>query len=164
MKVAAAGGLSWGLGPPAAANGFSSGGTMRSLRRRFVVRSGTPADAGAAAVELALVLPLFVVLIFGAISFGRAYTNSIQLAGAAREGARTMAVKEDEAAARQSAKDSYAALTDADITFVYSTGDSTCPPDTYVTVTTTHSDFELDFLLFTLDRDLHGTGAMRCGG
>ena len=43
---------------------------------------------GAAAVELALVLPLFLVLIFGTVEFGLALHAKGLLASAAREGAR----------------------------------------------------------------------------
>ncbi|WP_137122227.1 TadE/TadG family type IV pilus assembly protein [Segeticoccus rhizosphaerae] len=45
-------------------------------------------DRGAAAVEMALVLPLLIVLLFGIIDFGRIYTAQIQLSQAAREGVR----------------------------------------------------------------------------
>ncbi|MFW6188855.1 MAG: TadE/TadG family type IV pilus assembly protein [Planctomycetota bacterium] len=43
---------------------------------------------GQAVVEFALVLPLFVLLVFGALEFGRAYYNIHLLTNAAREGAR----------------------------------------------------------------------------
>jgi len=45
-------------------------------------------DRGAAAVEMALVLPLLLFLLMGMIDFGRAYSAQIQLAQAAREGVR----------------------------------------------------------------------------
>ncbi|MHB8185055.1 MAG: TadE/TadG family type IV pilus assembly protein [Dermatophilaceae bacterium] len=45
-------------------------------------------DRGAAAVEMALVLPLLLFLLMGMIDFGRAYNAQIQLSAAAREGAR----------------------------------------------------------------------------
>ena len=41
-----------------------------------------------AVVEFALVLPLFVLLVFGAVEFGRAYLRQHLLTNAAREGAR----------------------------------------------------------------------------
>lgn len=44
---------------------------------------------GQAVVEFALVLPLFVMLVFGALEFGRAYYCVHLLTNAAREGART---------------------------------------------------------------------------
>lgn len=69
-----------------------------------VRRSSRPApgaDTGAAAVELALVLPVIVLLLVGLIQFGRAYSLQIQLTGAANDGARYLAVHPaDEAGAR----------------------------------------------------------------
>ena len=49
---------------------------------------GGGCDQGAAAVEMALVLPLLLVLLFGIIDFGRALNAQIMLTEAAREGAR----------------------------------------------------------------------------
>jgi hypothetical protein len=45
-------------------------------------------DAGAAAVEFALVLPLLLVIVFGIIDFGRMLNAQITTSQAAREGAR----------------------------------------------------------------------------
>ena len=45
-------------------------------------------DRGAAAVEMALVLPVLLFLLMGMIDFGRAYSAQIQLSQAAREGVR----------------------------------------------------------------------------
>lgn len=49
-------------------------------------------DEGAAAVELALVLPLLLLLVFGIIEFGRVFNASIEMSGGAREGARAIVV------------------------------------------------------------------------
>lgn len=49
------------------------------------------AQDGAAAVEMALLLPLLVVLAFGIIEFGTAYNRSQGMAAAVREGARLAA-------------------------------------------------------------------------
>lgn len=45
-------------------------------------------DRGAAAVELALVLPVLLMIIFGIIDFGRMLNAQVTLTEAAREGAR----------------------------------------------------------------------------
>jgi len=45
-------------------------------------------ERGAAAVEMALVLPVLLFLLMGLIDFGRAYSAQIQLSQAAREGVR----------------------------------------------------------------------------
>ena len=49
-------------------------------------------EAGVAVVEFALVAPLLLVLVFGIIDLGRAYSTLNQLAASAREGARYAAV------------------------------------------------------------------------
>ena len=43
---------------------------------------------GTALVEFTLILPLFLMLLFGIIDFGRAYSASVTLTNAVREGAR----------------------------------------------------------------------------
>jgi Flp pilus assembly protein TadG len=60
--------------------------TIASTNRR-----GTN-EAGAAVVEFALVAPLLLILVFGIIDLGRAYSTLNQLAASAREGARFAAV------------------------------------------------------------------------
>lgn len=57
-------------------------------------RPATPApgEEGAAAVEMALVLPLLLLLLFGIIDFGRALNAQITVTEAAREGARAAAL------------------------------------------------------------------------
>jgi Flp pilus assembly protein TadG len=49
-------------------------------------------DTGAAAAELALVMPLLLLLLFGIIDFGRMLNAQITLTQAAREGARAQAL------------------------------------------------------------------------
>ena len=49
-------------------------------------------DRGAAMIELALILPILVMLLVGIIDFGRAYSAQVSITGAAREGARTLAL------------------------------------------------------------------------
>ena len=61
-------------------------------------RAAADRQSGAAAVELALVLPILLVLVFGIVDFGRAYNAQISLTQAAREGARVRALGGDAAA------------------------------------------------------------------
>lgn len=56
--------------------------------------STTPRDRGAAAVEVALLLPILLVLVMGIIDFGRALHAQITLTQAAREGVRVAALKQ----------------------------------------------------------------------
>jgi Flp pilus assembly protein TadG len=50
-------------------------------------------ESGASAVEFALILPLFLLLVFGMIDFGRAYNMQMTLTDAAREGVRPLALR-----------------------------------------------------------------------
>jgi Flp pilus assembly protein TadG len=49
------------------------------------------ADRGAAAVEMAIVIPVLLMILFGIIDFGRMYNAQVTLTDAAREGARAAA-------------------------------------------------------------------------
>ena len=61
-------------------------------------------EKGASAVEFALVLPIFLMLVFGIFQFGIAFNNWIAITHAAREGARLAAVGQyDEQRVRDSA-------------------------------------------------------------
>lgn len=55
-------------------------------------RGGTREDAGAAAVEFALVSVLLLMMIVGIVEFGRLYSAKLAVTHAAREGARQAAV------------------------------------------------------------------------
>lgn len=55
-------------------------------------RRGRRRERGAAAVEMALVLPILISLVFGIIDFSRIFNAEIQLSQAAREGARLAAI------------------------------------------------------------------------
>jgi Flp pilus assembly protein TadG len=71
-------------------------------------------ETGAAAVEFALVMPVFFLIVFGIIDFGRAYFTTSSLTHAAREGVRVVALggSADEAEART--VDAAAGLSDVD--------------------------------------------------
>jgi len=49
-------------------------------------------DRGAAAVEMALVLPLLLLVLFGLVDFGRGFNAQMQVTQAAREAVRVMAL------------------------------------------------------------------------
>lgn len=59
---------------------------MKALPRRF---QGRHVQRGVAAIELAIVLPCFLLLIFGGISYGIALYNQAVITNASREAART---------------------------------------------------------------------------
>ena len=54
-----------------------------------------PRERGAAAVEMALVLPLLILLVGGIIDFGRAFMTQVVVTNAAREGTRVAVVTKD---------------------------------------------------------------------
>ncbi|MHA6524910.1 TadE/TadG family type IV pilus assembly protein [Tessaracoccus sp. G1721] len=113
---------------------------------------------GAAAVEFALIILPLVTLILGGAEFGYLLYLQGSAAGAAREGARVMAITKDEGLARAAAV-SYSP-TPAVVTF-----SSTCGPGaSSVTAIVTYSGANLTgFFPFMPDQAI-GTGTMRCGG
>src|SRR5262245_7927687 len=60
---------------------------MRAMKILTGKRPGGHARRGAAAIELAVILPLFLLLTFGAIDFGRFAARAIAVDNAARAGA-----------------------------------------------------------------------------
>lgn len=68
---------------------------MKSWLRRSTISAGPSRltlDRGAAAVEMAVVLPVLLLVLFGLIDFGRAFNEQIQLSQAAREAVRVVAM------------------------------------------------------------------------
>jgi Flp pilus assembly protein TadG len=61
-------------------------------------RRRSPKDRGAAAVEMAIVLPLLLLLLFGIIDLGRLLYTQVELSSGAREGARIAAINHPSAA------------------------------------------------------------------
>ena len=77
---------------------------IRGVRK--AVRSIRATETGQSLVEFAMVLPLFLVLLFGLVDFGRAFYSWILITNAAREGARTGAVQKDWASMQSAAYNS----------------------------------------------------------
>ena len=61
-------------------------------------------ERGASAVEFALIVPLLVLLVLGIAEFGHAFQVQGTLSAAAREGARAMALRNDQAQAKDAVK------------------------------------------------------------
>lgn len=123
-------------------------------------------ERGAAAVEFALVVPLLLLLVLGIAEFGRAYNISSTLAGAAREGARTMALENSTSAARSAAQGAATGLglSASQITVT----PSSCPTSSTgsTTLVTVRITYPMTFVSGLLGSSvtLHGTGVMRCNG
>ena len=108
-------------------------------------------------------LPILVVLVLGIMEFGRVYNAQISLTSAAREGARVMAIENDQPNAREAIRTSSPSLnpqvTDSQVAF----SPTACTAGTMENVTVT---YEFSFLtgFFGEGMTLTGKGAMRCGG
>lgn len=70
---------------------LTTSGNLRSSR-------GTRGERGQATVELALVLPVLLLILFGIMEFGRVFSAYLVITNAAREGARLAAVGADDTA------------------------------------------------------------------
>lgn len=115
-------------------------------------------ERGAAAVEFALILPLLTVLLFGIIEFGRAYNAQVTLTHAVREGARALAIGDEdpELVTRAAAP----ALDAAELVITVSECD---PGDSGTVSATYHFEYTIP-LFYTGTQDLTAEGVMRCGG
>lgn len=127
-------------------------------------------DDGAAAVEMAIILPLMLLLVFGIIDFGRMLNAQIEVSAAAREGARWAAMGQTGVPAR-------AALAAPNLSGM-STSVTACPATPALTsnatvVTTYTFQFITPFGNFknffggpagASTKTLTGRGVMRCGG
>lgn len=115
-------------------------------------------EDGAVMVELALVLPLLLMLLMGIVEFGRAYNTQISIQGAAREGARALALRKDgtaEAAVRNSAPS--VNIDGVALTPCPATGDGTAR-----VVVTESFTFGIPFVTLGT-KTLTATATMRCG-
>lgn len=130
-------------------------------------------ERGAAAVEFALVLPVLLVLVLGIVEFGRAYNVQTTLSLAAREGVRTMALSNDQTAARTTAKAAASNLTLADSQIVISlkagtTTATSCTVDATATTpnATVTISYPMPFItnFFGASVTLTGKAVMRCNG
>lgn len=117
-------------------------------------------ERGAAIVEMALILPLLVVLVFGIVEFGRAYNTQVTLTHSAREAVRVLAITQDPAEAQAAAIASAASLDPAQV----SVATAACVPGQPTQVTVSYP-FSYDIPLINSNTvTLSGEGVMRCGG
>ena len=116
-------------------------------------------ERGAAAVEFALVALMLITLVFGAAEFGRMWFLQSTLAAAARDGAREMAVKNDQGDAEAAAQQIFP---DAVVDVSPATGD--CDSGGQARVTATYDAPWLTGLFGSGSITLTGEGVMRCGG
>ena len=115
---------------------------------------------GAAMVELALILPVLIVLVFGIIEFGRAFNADISLTHAAREGAREYAITQDTMAGIAAAKGAATSLNTGDMSFTVSACRLGDPATMRIKYPFT---FSIPFVPLR-PIQLSAEGVMRCGG
>lgn len=145
-------------------------------------RSGKPKsrkESGAVAVEAALIIPIFLVLVLGIFEFGRAFNIQVSLSEAARESARYAAVHGAEAGFTAGdaqtvgvAAAPSVALDPANVGISYEESDGTPAAECAAGVNAISTViFPTEFLtgldkLIDADKPftLTGRGVMRCGG
>ena len=120
-------------------------------------------------MELALLLPILLTVVFGIVQFGFYYNATIELSAAAREGARSMAINkvtaDATAAAKAAAANSCQVTADlCAVSFVPATADS-CPAGQNVTVSVTRKNFSFNIPFVPVVKvAVSGKAVMRCGG
>ncbi len=124
-------------------------------------RRGDDREAGAAAVEFALVLPILVMLVFGIVYFGLGYNAKLGVTAAVREGAREAALGHAAATVTQTVHDAAPNLTFSSVTV-----DRACPADGTGTSAKVTATAQVPYtLLFVASGTWNITvsGVMRCG-
>lgn len=129
-------------------------------------------ERGAVAVEMAIVLPLLLLILLGAIEFGRVYNVQVSLTHGAREGTRHAAIHHNKATLDVEGAVLAAAPSLGGLGLTVSDNASSCSSSSNVQVTTR---VELPSMTGFLDAGffgapgifplaLTGVGVMRCGG
>ncbi len=128
-------------------------------------------DRGAVAVEMALLLPVLILMLLGIMEFGRAYNAQITLTHAAREGVRVMAITDVQADARAAARTAMSALktTGTNPTFTFTTSPTATSPATCNGSVNRQVTMTISYTLETLTGlagpfSMTGKGVMRCSG
>ncbi|BCW46381.1 TadE/TadG family type IV pilus assembly protein [Arthrobacter sp. StoSoilB5] len=129
-------------------------------------------ERGAVAVEMAILLPLLLLILIGIMEFGRVLNVQVSLTQAAREGARYAAVHYQDGGLNVSGTALAAAPSLSGLGVSVTDNASSCAPGSNVTVTTSVSLTSMSGFLdagffggpgiFPLN--MTGVGVMRCGG
>ena len=125
------------------------------------MRSDAGTERGAAIVELAIVLPILVLLLFGIIEFGRGYNAKVELTAAVREGARAAALSTGDPVV--ATKDAAPGL---DTTTIVVTVVEACP-STGIGNASVRATYPFTYAIpffGTRTVTVNATGVMRCGG
>lgn len=107
-----------------------------------LIRKRSDGERGQAMAEFALIIPIFLLLVFAIVDFGMGFHAWITVTNSAREGARLGAVGADATAVEARVRDTAASLDDAQMTVVV--GNAQGAPGEAVTV-----DVDYDYELIT---------------
>lgn len=123
-----------------------------------LIQKDFKSERGTAAMEFALLLPVFLMLVLGIVYFGIGFNTKINLTAGVREGARKVALggsgAEGKAKVRESTPD--LGLTDPDITV------TTCENNAQNAVVRAQKDVEYNLLFVHGTWTINATGVMRC--
>lgn len=125
----------------------------------------TASERGAVAVEFALLAPVLILILLGIMEFGRAYNTQITLSNAAREGARVMAIEDNQTKAEAAATRASSALGPLTMQFSTYPAASTptkCSSGNQVTLVVSYSLNTMTGIAGPFS--LQGKGTMLCGG
>lgn len=119
-------------------------------------------ENGAAAIELALLVPVLITILFGIVEFGLGFNASITVTQAAREAVRPLALGKGTSAADAAGKAAASPLTVVVDQMVPSSG--VCAAGTNASVRVNHS-FSYDIPFFKSDTiTIRRKAVMKCGG
>ena len=123
-------------------------------------------ERGAVAVEMAIILPLLLLVIGGIADFGRMLFTQNIVTNAAREGARMRALGYDAVMAEDRVDDAMLSIV-GEMAYDVDAG-ADCPeapePTDLATVSVTVTDFSFIFPIPVTAPDLSAQAQMRCGG
>lgn len=117
-------------------------------------------EGGAALIEMAIILPVLLLLIMGLAEFARGYNARITLTHATREGVRVLAITGDSTEAETAALSAVSPLDPGSV----SIATTACTPGEQTSLTASYP-FTYSILFFASGTiTLETTAVMRCGG
>lgn len=100
-----------------------------------LIRKNEQGERGQGLVEFALVIPLFLLLVFAIVDFGMAFHSWITVTNSAREGARIGSVGADAATITQRVKDTAGSLDNSNLSVTVTNAQGASGQDVSVAVT-----------------------------